>query len=118
MSWSEFMNDTVSRIGALQKEAPDTMAGFNTMGKAAKTNGALPEKTKELIALGIAISTRCDSCIAFHVKSLVRLKTTREEFCEALSMIAYMGGGPSVAFSAKALEAYDEFTGGATGKAV
>ena len=118
MSWTEFMNDTVARIGTLQKETPDTMAGFNMMGKAAKTNGALDEKTKELIALGIAISTRCDSCIAFHVKSLVRLKTNREEFCEALAMIAYMGGGPSVAFSAKALEAYDEYTVGAPGKAV
>ncbi|HKK98420.1 MAG TPA: carboxymuconolactone decarboxylase family protein [Marivita sp.] len=118
MSWSEFMNDTMGRIGTLQKETPDTMAGFNQMGKAAKTNDALSEKTKELIALGIAISTRCDSCIAFHVKSLVRLQTTREEFCEALAMIAYMGGGPSVAFSAKALEAYDEFTGGSNGTAV
>jgi AhpD family alkylhydroperoxidase len=118
MSWSDFMDDTVSRIAVLQKETPETMAGFNRMGKAAKTNGALTEKTKELIALGIAISTRCESCIAFHVKSLVRLETTRDEFCEALAMIAYMGGGPSVAFSAKALEAYDEFTGGKKGTSV
>ena len=43
---------------------------------------------------------------------------TREEFCEALAMIAYMGGGPSVAFSAKVLEASDEFTGGAKGTSV
>jgi AhpD family alkylhydroperoxidase len=118
MSWSEFMKDTVGRLEVLQRETPETFAGFNQMGKAAKTSGALDEKTKELIALGIAISTRCDSCIAFHVKSLVRLKTTREELCEALAMIAYMGGGPSMAFSAKALEAYDEFTGGAEGKSV
>lgn len=118
MSWSDFMDDTVGRIAVLQKETPETMAGFNRMGKAAKTNGALTEKTKELIALGIAISTRCESCIAFHVKSLVRLETTRDEFCEALAMIAYMGGGPSVAFSAKALEAYDEFTGGKKGTSV
>ncbi|PUB15666.1 carboxymuconolactone decarboxylase family protein [Yoonia sediminilitoris] len=112
MSWTKFLNDTMGRIGALQKEAPDMMAGFNAMGTAAKKSGALDEKTKELIALGIAISTRCDSCIGFHVKSLVRLKTTRAELCEALEMIGYMGGGPSIAFGAKALEAYDEFTAG------
>ncbi len=86
-------------------------AGFNAMGKAAKKSGALDEKTKELIALGIAVSTRCESCIGFHVKSLVRLNTSRDEICEALAMIAYMGGGPSVAYGAKALEAFDEFTG-------
>ena len=110
MNWTTFLNETMQRMGKLQKEAPETFAGFNLMGKAAKKNGTLDEKTKELIALGIAISTRCESCIGFHVKSLVRLETTREEFCEALEMIAFMGGGPSIAFGAKALEAYDEFT--------
>jgi len=110
MNWTTFLNDTMQRMGKLQKEVPETFAGFNLMGKAAKKNGTLDEKTKELIALGIAISTRCESCIGFHVKSLVRLETTREEFCEALEMIAFMGGGPSIAFGAKALEAYDEFT--------
>ena len=110
MNWTTFLNETMQRMGKLQKEAPETFVGFNLMGKAAKKNGALNEKTKELIALGIAISTRCESCIGFHVKSLVRLETTREEFCEALEMIAFMGGGPSITFGAKALEAYDEFT--------
>ncbi len=110
MSWTTFLNDTMGRIGALQKETPEMFAGFNAMSKAAKKNSALDEKTKEFIALGIGISTRCDSCIGFHVKSLVRLKTTREELCEALEMIGYMGGGPSIAYGAKALEAYDEFT--------
>ncbi len=104
------MNETMGRIGTLQKEAPETLKAFNQMGAVAKKSGALDEKTKELIALGIAVSTRCDSCIGFHVKSLVRLKTTRAELCEALQMIAYMGGGPSIAYGAKALEAYDEFT--------
>lgn len=110
MSWTQFLNETAGRIGILKKETPEMFAGFDTMSKAAKKSGALDEKTKELIALGVAISTRCDSCIGFHVKSLVRLKTTRAELCEALEMIGYMGGGPSIAFGAKALAAYDEFT--------
>lgn len=114
MSWTEFLNETVDRLAVLQKQTPDLFAGFNIMGKAAKTSGALSEKTKEFIALGIAISTRCDSCIAFHVRSLVRLGASRAEFCEALEMIGYMGGGPSIAFAAKALEAFDEFSGGET----
>ena len=100
----------MGRIGALQKETPEMFKGFNTMSAAAKKNGALDEKTKELIALGIGISTRCDSCIGFHVKSLVRLGATREELCEALEMIGYMGGGTSIAYGAKALEAFDEFS--------
>jgi AhpD family alkylhydroperoxidase len=110
MSWIKFLSDTTSRIGTLQKQTPEMFAGFGAMGLAAKKSGALDEKTKELIALGIGISTRCDSCIGYHVKSLVRLNTTREELCEALEMIGYMGGGPSIAYGAKALEAFDEFS--------
>ena len=94
----------VARICTLYPEFFPGPLGKGLYGK------ALDEKTKELIALGIAISTRCDPCIAYHVKALVRLKTSRKEFCEALKMISYMGGGPSISYSAKALEAYDQFS--------
>lgn len=109
MDWTKFMDETVSNIEILSKEMPDTVAGFNQMGKAAKKSGALDEKTKEIMALGIAIATRCDSCIGFHIKALIRLGITREELCEALAMATYMGGGPSYAYSAKALKAFDTY---------
>ena len=110
MNWHALLNEAIEATGRYQKEVPETFFGFGAMGKAAKKNGELSEKTKELVALGIAISTRCEICIAFHVNSLVRLETTREEFCEALEMISYMGGGPSISYSAKALEAFDQFS--------
>ncbi|MCG6903442.1 MAG: carboxymuconolactone decarboxylase family protein [Rhodobacter sp.] len=111
MDWEAFMDGTLANIATLSKEIPDTVKGFNQMSAAAKKSGALDEKTKEIMALGIAIATRCDSCIGFHVKSLIRLELTRAELCEALAMATYMGGGPSYAFSAKALKAYDTFKG-------
>ncbi len=110
MDWEAFMDETVANIGALSPEIPETVAGFGRMGAAAKKSGALDEKTKEIMALGIAIATRCDSCIGFHVRSLIRLGLTRAELCEALAMATYMGGGPSFAYSAKALKAYDTFS--------
>jgi AhpD family alkylhydroperoxidase len=78
------------------------------MGKEAKKSGLVSEKTKEFVALGIAISTRCESCIGMHVESLIRLETSREELVEVLAMCSYMGGGPSITFSTKALEAYEQ----------
>ncbi len=110
MDWDGFMNETVENITALSREMPATARGFNAMGAAAKTSGALDEKTKEIMALGIAIATRCDSCIGFHIKSLIRLGITRDELCEALAMATYMGGGPSYAYSAKALKAFEVFS--------
>ena len=73
-------------------------------------DGALDKKTKELIALALGIAARCDGCIGFHVKALVKLSVTREEFLETLGMAVYMGGGPSLMYAADALTAYEEFT--------
>ena len=104
------MRDAEARIGVLAKDAPDMIKGYGTMGKAAKKNGALDEKTKELVALGIAINSQCDSCIGFHTRSLVRLGATRAEIIETLEMAAYMGAGPGITYGSKALEAFDQFS--------
>lgn len=110
MPWPDFMQETIDRLGVLRKGIPDTYAAFEAMGAAAKAEGRLDPTTKEFIALGIAIATRCDSCIGFHTRALVRLGASREEFAEALAMSAYMAGGPGFAYAAKALQAYDEFS--------
>ncbi len=110
MPWNEFMKETAERLERLRREIPDAYAAFEALGAAAKSEGRLDLKTKEYIALGIAIATRCDSCVGFHARALVRLGAPREEFCDASAMCAYMAGGPGVAYSAKALEAYDAFS--------
>lgn len=97
-------------VGKLHKEIPNVMQGFSKMASAATANHALEPKTKELLALGIAISTRCDGCIGFHSKKLVELGTSRDEFLETLAMAIYMGGGPSLMYAAHALKAFEEFS--------
>jgi len=87
------------------------MAGFGAMAKAAMAPGVLSELQKELIALAIGVATRCDGCIGFHTKTLVRLGVTREQLNETLAVAVYMGGGPSLMYAADALRAYEEFKG-------
>ena len=70
--------------------------------------GALDVKTKELIAVGIAIATRCDGCIGFHAKAAIRAGASRDELLETLAMAIYMGAGPSMIYAAEALRAFDE----------
>jgi len=85
------------------------MDGFDAMAKAAMAEGVLSKLQKELIATAIAVSTRCDGCIGFHVRSLARLNATREQVNEMLAVAVYMGGGPSLMYAAEVLSAYDEF---------
>jgi AhpD family alkylhydroperoxidase len=93
----------------LRAEIPDTMQGFDAMAGAALRDGALSEKTKELIALALGVAAHCDGCLGFHVKALARLGATRAEVEEALGVAIYMGGGPALMFAADALAAYEEY---------
>ena len=102
--------DLTSSMERLQKGIPDTMKGFAAMGAAAKASGSLDAKTKELIAIAIAVAVRCDGCIAAHTKAAEKYGVDREEILETLSMAVYMGGGPSVVYASQALDSFDEFS--------
>ena len=98
-------------MGHLRKLSPDAMAGFSSLAKGATQDGVLDKKTKELIALALGVSVRCDGCLGFHAKALVELGATREEVAETMAMAIYMGGGPSLMYAADALRAFDQFKG-------
>lgn len=97
-------------LGPFRTAAPEVMQGFGAMARGAMGAGALDEKTKELIAMAIGVAARCDGCLGFHAKALVRLGATPEEFQEMLGVAVYMGGGPSLMYAAHALEAFEEFS--------
>jgi len=110
MDWLQFLKDAEKELATYSKALPDIMRGFGDMGQAAKAESALDLKTKEFVGLGIAISTRCDHCIGYHTRNLVRAGATREEVSDVLAMAAYMGGGPSINYGSKALQAFDQFS--------
>ena len=93
----------------LRQNQPDVMKSFDALSAAALRDGALSEKTKELIALALGVAGHCDACIAYHVRTLVRLGVTRAELEETLGVCVYMGGGPSLMYAADVLEAYEQY---------
>lgn len=105
------LTQEVSRnLATLRADVPDVMKGFNDLARAATRDGALDKKTKELIAIALGVAARCDACIGFHAQALVRLGATKAELEEALAMAVYMGGGPSLMYSANAIAAFEEFS--------
>lgn len=108
-SFKIITQDISKALIPFRKEAVAPMAGFDAMAKAAMAEGVLSALNKELIATAIAVSTRCDGCIGFHVRTLVRMGATREQINEMLAVAVYMGGGPSLMYAAEVLRAYDEF---------
>ncbi len=108
-NWPQLTKDLSALLRNLRGGAPDVMKAFAGMAQAATVSKALDAKTKELIALGIAVAVRCDDCIAFHAKAAVEQGASKEEVSETLGMAIYMGAGPSVMYASHALEAFTQF---------
>ena len=108
-NWPDLAASLSAPLKELRGGALDVMKGFSALARAALEAHALDTKTKELIALGIAVATRCDACIAFHAEAAVRHGATRDEVMETMGMAIYMGAGPAVMYAAQAVEAYDQY---------
>lgn len=106
--------DLIQNISAqnarLAKSIPDVMKQFSGLVATGSAEGALNKKTKELIAIAIAVANRCDGCIGFHTKALVELGVTEQELAETLGVAIFMGGGPSVMYAANTMDAFKEFS--------
>ena len=110
MTWSDTLNNTRQNLRALNKAIPETAQAFGALGKSVKEGGTLEFKTKEFVALGIAVATKCEACIALHIEALIRCGATRDDISDVLGMCLQMGGGPSMMYAAKALACYDELS--------
>ncbi len=100
------VSDLMAKLGG---EAPGVMEGFARMHQASVAEGALSAKVKELIALAIGITVRCDGCIAYHVHDALKAGASHREVVEAIGVAVMMGGGPSVVYGSQALEALEQF---------
>jgi AhpD family alkylhydroperoxidase len=94
----------------LRDKIPAVFAAYGELNKAVFTDGALSAKTKELIALAIAVSRQCDGCIASHARGAARRGAIDDEVAEALGVAVLMNGGPGTVHAPRAHAAFREFT--------
>ena len=105
--WKGLLGDAMQDFGALAKGNPKIMEAIHTLDKAGAVHGALDAKTRELIALAVAATTRCDTCIAVHAKGALEAGATREELLEALGVAVALNAGAAFVYSSHVLSAFD-----------
>ena len=93
----------------LRRAVPEVYAGFRELHEAAFAPGALDVKTKELVALAIAVVEGCDGCIASHAQAAAKAGATRQEAAEAIGVTFLMHGGPATIHGPRAYDAFCEF---------
>lgn len=93
----------------LSRYNPEEFRKFNEFVASVLKDGKLDLKTKELIALGIAIAVRCTYCIGIHVEKCFKAGATADEIMEAATVAVLMGGGPALTYVAEVKKAVDLF---------
>jgi AhpD family alkylhydroperoxidase len=104
-SYAPRLMDAIGELGA---SAPATLAGFEALDGAAAKDGVLDAKTRELIALAVAVTTRCDGCIAVHSAAAARAGASKEEVAAALSVAIALNAGAAMVYSARAFDAFGQ----------
>jgi AhpD family alkylhydroperoxidase len=100
---------TTPEIAKRRKElAPGVHDAFEAFSHSVFSDGALPEKTKQLIAVAVAHTTQCPYCINGHTKLAARKGASPEEIMEAIWVAAEMRAGGAYAHSTLALYALGE----------
>ena len=91
-----------------RKLAPETQAQFNAFSQQAFAEGALPGKTKQIIAVAVAHATQCPYCIKDHTERALRHGATPQELMEAIWVAAAMQAGGAFAHATIALSAMEQ----------
>lgn len=93
-------------LNAARRElAPEIQDAFKAFSERVFSEGALPTKTKQLIAVAAAHITQCPYCIRGHTQAALRHGATAQEIMEAIWVAAEMRAGGAYAHSVIALDA-------------
>ncbi|MXP26817.1 carboxymuconolactone decarboxylase family protein [Altererythrobacter indicus] len=105
--WNAYREALLGQVGVFAKLSPDVLRGLNTIEGSATKTGKLEPKMHELIALAVAVTTRCDGCISIHAKKAVELGASHEEIAEALGVAVALNAGAALTYTARVFDTID-----------
>jgi len=109
--WPQMLQNNRKAAKRLADSNPGMMQAFQGLNAAQGSNGALDPKMREIVALAVAVTTRCDSCIAAHAAAARKAGVTEAELADALGTAIALNAGAAYAYSVRALDALSQFEG-------
>ena len=110
LNWKLYRGSIRDRATDLRALVPEVMRGYGTLAAAGEKSKHLDAKTRELIALAVAVTTRCDGCIASHVEAAIAHGAGKEEIAEALGVAIALNAGAARVYSARVLDAFESLS--------
>jgi AhpD family alkylhydroperoxidase len=105
IDWNVYRQQLAATIAEIAKMSPDLVKGYRAL-VGAHSEGVLDPKTRELVALAVAVTLRCDGCITTHVDLARRRGATAAEITDALGVAVMVNAGATLVYSARTIDAF------------
>jgi AhpD family alkylhydroperoxidase len=106
LDWNAYHKQVLAGVRGIGQTSPDIVKGYQTLSGAASKTSLLGSKINELIALAVAVTARCDGCIAVHTTAAIEAGASKEEISEALGTAVAVNAGAALVYSTRVLDAY------------
>jgi AhpD family alkylhydroperoxidase len=103
--WDEYSAGLRERGKEFSALHPELIKGFSALSRGAASTKHIDAKTREFIALAVAVTTKCEGCIDAHVRKAKALGATKEEIVEALGVAVALNAGAALTYSFHVLDA-------------
>lgn len=106
--WKDYSAGLRDRGKELGQLHPDLVKGFVALNNGAAQTKHLDARTRELISIAVAITTRCDGCIDAHVRKAQHAGVSKEEIAEAMGVAIALNAGAAFTYALHALDRANE----------
>ncbi|HEX2593434.1 MAG TPA: carboxymuconolactone decarboxylase family protein [Rhizomicrobium sp.] len=110
MDWKDYKTQVAGAIKEISAANPDIVKAYAAFHHANSASKHLDKKTRELIALGVAVSLRCDGCINAHTEAAIHAGATKEEIVDTLGVAVMVNAGAAMVYSARTIDAFNAYS--------
>jgi AhpD family alkylhydroperoxidase len=110
LDWNAYRDQINAAVKEMAAVNPDIVKAYAGLNYANAKSTRIDAKTRELIALGVAITLRCDGCINAHTDAAIKAGATKEEVVDALGVAIMVNAGAAMVYSARTIDAFDTKT--------
>ena len=114
LDWNDYRKQLAVGVKEVGQFSPDTIKGYIELSLAGQKKDLLGAKVRELIALAVAVTARCDGCITVHAEAAIRHGAIKEESAEALGVAVAVNAGAALVYSTRVMDAVKEYPGAAS----
>jgi AhpD family alkylhydroperoxidase len=110
LNWNEYRGQLAAGVKEVGQVSSDTVKGYVELSSAGQKNDVLGAKVRELIALAVAVTARCNGCIAVHSEAAIRRGASKEEIVEALGVAIAVNAGAALVYSTRVMDAVNAYS--------